>query len=69
MEREGLRETMGHLSSQGIPPLMTRKYVANYLGIAESTLRRMISSGKLQTVDNKITIKHLADYMCRVDRR
>ena len=44
--------------------LMTRKYVAEFLGIAVSTLARIIRKGEIKPKGAFIPIGSLANYLC-----
>ena len=64
MEKKNYREMLLYLTERGCPTLMTRKYVAEFLGIAVSTLARIIRKGKIKLQGSMITIGELANYLC-----
>lgn len=64
MEKKNYREMLLYLTERGCPALMTRKYVAEFLGIAVSTLARIIRKGKIKLQGSMITIGELANYLC-----
>lgn len=64
MEKKNYREMLAHLTDNDIPKVMSKVYVANYLGIGYRTLQRLIKKGLLKDTDGKITIGSLANYLC-----
>lgn len=64
MEKKNYREMLAHLNDNDVPNLMSKVYVAKYLGIGYRTLQRYIKKGLIKETDGKITIGALANYLC-----
>lgn len=63
-EKEGYRETLAFLSSQGLPMLIPKRSVRELLGISQPILLNLVKSGKLTESGNRITIGSVARFLC-----
>lgn len=64
MEKRNYRDMLAHLKDNDIPNLMSKVYVAEYLGVGYRTLQKIINKGLLKETNGKITIGSLANYLC-----
>ena len=64
MEKRNYRDMLAHLKENDIPNLMSKVYVAGYLGVGYRTLQKIINKGLLKETNGKITIGALANYLC-----